>query len=47
MVSQIIIKSGFVEKLYGKATAMSTILFVFIAVISIVQLKIMKKREVD
>lgn len=47
MVSQIIIKSGFVEKSYGKATAMSTIFFVFIAVISVIQLKLMKKREVE
>lgn len=47
MVSHIIIKTGFVEKSYGKATAMSAIFFVFIAVISIVQLKLMKKREVE
>lgn len=47
MVSQIIIKTGFVEKSYGKATAMSAIFFVFIAIISIVQLKLMKKREVE
>lgn len=47
MVSQIIIKTGFVEKSYGKATAMSAIFFVFIAIISIVQLKVMKKREVE
>lgn len=47
MVSHNIIKSAFVEKSYGKATAMSAIFFVFIAVISIVQLSIMKKREVD
>ena len=30
LVSQIIIKTGFVEKSYGKATAMSAIFFVFI-----------------
>ena len=30
MISQIIIKTGFVEKSYGKATAMSAIFFVFI-----------------
>ena len=47
MVSHNIIKSAFVEKSYGKATAMSAIFFVFIAVISVVQLSIMKKREVD
>lgn len=47
MISQIIIKTGFVEKSYGKATAMSAIFFVFIAVISIVQLNAMKKREVE
>jgi raffinose/stachyose/melibiose transport system permease protein len=47
MVSQIIIKSGFVEKSYGKATAMSAIFFVFIAIISAVQLNMMKKREVE
>lgn len=47
MVSQMIIKTGFVEKSYGKATAMSAIFFVFIAVISIVQLTLMKKREVE
>lgn len=47
LVSQIIIKTGFVEKSYGKATAMSAIFFVFIAVISGIQLKLMKKREVE
>ena len=47
LVSQIIIKTGFVEKSYGKATAMSAILFVFIAVIGVSQLKLMKKREVE
>lgn len=47
MVSQMIIKTGFVEKSYGKATAMSAIFFVFIAVVSIVQLRLMKKREVE
>ena len=47
LVSQIIIKTGFVEKSYGKATAMSAIFFVFIAVISVIQLKLMKKREVE
>ena len=47
LVSQIIIKTGFVEKSYGKATAMSTILFVFIAIVSVIQLKLMKKREVE
>ena len=44
LVSQIIIKTGFVEKSYGKATAMSAIFFVFIAVISVIQLNVMKKR---
>ena len=47
LVSQIIIKTGFVEKSYGKATAMSAIFFVCIAVISVIQLKLMKKREVE
>ena len=47
LVSQIIIKTGFVEKSYGKVTAMSAIFFVFIAVISVIQLKLMKKREVE
>ena len=47
LVSQNIIKTGFVEKSYGKATAMSAIFFVFIAVISVIQLKLMKKREVE
>ena len=47
LASQIIIKTGFVEKSYGKATAMSAIFFVFIAVISVIQLKLMKKREVE
>ena len=47
LVSQIIIKTGFVEKSYGKATAMSAIFFVFIAVISVIQLKLMKKRDVE
>ena len=47
MISQMIIKTGFVEKSYGKATAMSAVFFVFIAVISILQLTLMKKREVE
>lgn len=47
MVSQMIIKTGFVEKSYGKATAMSAVFFVFIAVVSVVQLTLMKKREAD
>jgi len=47
LVSQIIIKTGFVEKSYGKATAMSTIFFIFIAIVSVIQLKLMKKREVE
>lgn len=47
MVSHNIIKSAFVEKQYGKATAMSAIFFVFIAAISVVQLKVMGKREVE
>lgn len=47
MISHMIIKTGFVEKAYGKATAMSAIFFVFISVISVLQLKLMKKREVE
>lgn len=47
MISQVIIKVGFVEKAYGKATAMSTVFFLFIAIISILQLKLMKSKEVD
>lgn len=47
MISQVIIKVGFVEKSYGKSTAMSAIFFVIIAVVSIVQLTLMKRREVD
>lgn len=47
MISQMIIKTGFVEKSYGKATAMSAVFFVFISVISIAQLKLMRKREVE
>ena len=47
MISHNIIKSAFVEKSYGKATAMSAIFFVFIAVISVIQLSVMKKREVE
>lgn len=47
MISQTIIKVGFVEKNYGKATAMSALFFVFITMISIVQLKLMKRREVE
>ena len=47
LVSQIIIKTGFVEKSYGNAPAMAAIFFVFIAVISVIQLKLMKKREVE
>ena len=42
-----IIKTGFVEKSYGKATAMSAVFFVFIAVVSVVQLTLMKKMEAD
>lgn len=41
MISQIIIKVGFVEKNYGKATAMSAVFFVFIMTASIIQLKLM------
>lgn len=47
MISQIIIKSGFVEKNYGKATAMSAVFFIFITIVSIVQLTSMKRREID
>ena len=47
MVSQMIIKVGFVEKSYAKATAVSALFFIFIAVISILQLTIMKNREVE
>lgn len=47
MISQMIIKTGFVEKSYGKANAMSAIFFVFISIISIIQLKLMKGREVE
>lgn len=47
MISHVIIKTGFVEKAYGKATAMSAIFFVFIAIVSVVQLKLMKKKEAD
>lgn len=47
MISQIIIKSGFVEKNYGKATAMSAVFFVFITLISVIQLTAMKRREID
>lgn len=47
MVSNMIIKAGFVEKTYGKANAMSVIFFIFIAAISVVQLTLMKKREVE
>lgn len=47
MVSQLIIKVGFVEKSYGKATALSTVFFIFIATVSIIQLSLMKKREVE
>ena len=47
MISHNIIKSAFVEKSYGKATAMSAIFFVFICIISVIQLSVMKKREVE
>ncbi len=47
MVSQLIITMGFVEKTYGKAMAMSSVFFVFIALLSVVQLSLMKRREVD
>jgi ABC-type sugar transport system permease subunit len=46
MVSQLIIKTGFTEKTYAKAMAMSAVFFVFIGSVSIIQLTLMKKREV-
>jgi raffinose/stachyose/melibiose transport system permease protein len=46
MVSQLIIKTGFTEKTYAKAMAMSTVFFVFISIVSVIQLTLMKKREV-
>lgn len=47
MISQKIITTGFVDKSYGKATAMSAIFFVFIVIASALQLKLMKSREED
>jgi raffinose/stachyose/melibiose transport system permease protein len=47
MVSHIIIKTGFVEKSYAKALAMSSVFFLFIAVVSAIQLTLMKKREAN
>lgn len=46
-ISHVIIKIGFVEKSYGKATAMSAVFFIFIMIVSIVQLTLMKGREVE
>ena len=46
-ISHIIIKTGFVEKSYGKATAMSAVFFIFIMIVSIIQLRLMKGREVE
>lgn len=45
MISQVIIQKGFVEKSYGQASAMSVVFFIFVAIISIVQLKITTDRE--
>ncbi len=45
MVTQIIIARGVTEKLYGQATAMSTVFFFIIFVITALQIIIMKKRE--
>lgn len=47
MISQMIIKTGFVDKSYGKATAMSAIFFVFILIASVLQLTLMRRREED
>jgi raffinose/stachyose/melibiose transport system permease protein len=44
-ISQIIILRGISELLYGKASAMSIILFLFIAVITIFQVKVTQNRE--
>lgn len=47
MISQEIIRVGFIQRQYGAATAISTIFFVFISVVSIIQLTLMKRREVS
>lgn len=45
MMTQMIIKRGVVEKLYGKATAMAVVFFVIILLITTIQLSLMKRRE--
>lgn len=45
MLSQVIIQKSFVEKQYGRATAVSILFFLCVAVISLLQLYFMKKRE--
>jgi raffinose/stachyose/melibiose transport system permease protein len=44
-ISQVIILRGISELLYGKASAMSIILFLFIAIITIFQVKVTQNRE--
>jgi ABC-type sugar transport system permease subunit len=45
MITQMIIKRGVSDKLYGKATAMSVLFFLVIFIITFIQLNLMKKRE--
>lgn len=45
MITQIIITRGISEKMYGKATALSSIFFVVIFVLTTIQLILMKRRE--
>lgn len=45
MITQVIMARGVAEKQYGKATALSVIFFAIIFVITVVQLKITKRRE--
>ncbi len=45
MITQIIIRKGVTEKMYGKATALSVIFFLAIFLLTTVQLLLMKRRE--
>jgi len=45
MITQMIIKSGVADKMYGKATAMSVMFFIVIFFITWFQLTLMKRRE--
>lgn len=44
-ISQVIILRGISEMFYGKASAMSIVLFLFIGVVTVVQVSLMQRRE--